>query len=598
MLRSALILVHLLMLLMVTSSLPAQGTTSQGTTAMGAADQALANDFRDYLEADFQLSPMRATRLGDHRFDDRLDDVSIAALQQRQQLARRTLQQLPQKIDFQKLSRDGQVDFEIFRDSLELDLWLEEAERPWETDPRLYTGLATECAYALLTQSTLPRETNIQNAVARIRQVPAMLVAARANLKQPSRVRTETAIQQNKGAISFYEGGILELIGDSPQKESVIAASREAAAALKQHQTFLEEDLLARSTSDWRIGREQFGKKLEKVLDAGVTADEVLAEAETAFQQVHRDMLTTSRQLWSRYFPKEPIPPDDEAGQRMTIDRVVRQIGLDHPAPDKLAIEARLTVAELKKFIAERDVLRLPEPDTCQIIEMPEFQRGNSVAFLENAPPLDTKADSIYAISPPPQTWPASRVDSFLAEYNRQMLRVLTIHEAYPGHYVQLAYANRHPSLLRRVLGSGVYAEGWANYCEQMLLDEGYGGGELALRLMQLKFFLRSVANAILDHKMHCTNMTDEEALTFLTEQAFQGEGEARLKVIRSKLGSCQLSTYFVGRGAFMRLRRQVQREQGEAFDLGRYHEAVLSPGTVPVKYLPELTRNRLMQPR
>ncbi len=213
----------------------------------------------------------------------------------------------------------------------------------------------------------------------------------------------------------------------------MVTVSREAAAALKQHLTFLEAELLPRSTSDWRIGKEHFGKKLVKVLDAGVTADEVLAEAETAFQQVHRDMLTTSRQLWSRYFPKESIPPDDEEGRRSTIDRVVRQIGLDHPTPDKLVVEAKLTVGELKQFMIDRDVLRLPEPDTCQIIEMPEFQRGNSVAFLENAPPLDTTADSIYAISPPPQSWPASRIDSFLSEYNRQMLRVLTIHEAYPG---------------------------------------------------------------------------------------------------------------------------------------------------------------------
>lgn len=583
-----------LLLQMVTSNLFAQGTTAMSSST----DQALATYFRDYLEADFQLSPMRATRLGDHRFDSKLDDVSQASLEKRQQLARTTLEQLPRKIDYQKLSRDGQIDFEIFRDSLELDLWLDEVERPWENDPRIYTGLATECAYALLTQSTLPRETNIQNSIARIRQVPAMLHAARANLKQPSKVRTETAIQQTRGAVAFYEGGILELIGDSPQKEAVVTVSREAAAALKQHLTFLEAELLPRSTSDWRIGKEHFGKKLVKVLDAGVTADDVLAEAETAFQQVHRDMLTTSRQLWSRYFPKEPIPPDDEEGRRSTIDRVVRQIGLDHPTPDKLVVEAKLTVGELKQFMIDRDVLRLPEPDTCQIIEMPEFQRGNSVAFLENAPPLDTTADSIYAISPPPQSWPASRIDSFLSEYNRQMLRVLTIHEAYPGHYVQLAYANRHPSLLRRVLGSGVYAEGWANYCEQMMLDEGYGAGDLPLRLMQLKFFLRSVANSILDHKMHCTQMTDDEALAFLTEQAFQAEGEARLKVIRSQLSSCQLSTYFVGRGAFMRLRREVQREQGEAFDLGRYHEAVLSPGTVPVKYLPELTRARLKQPR
>jgi uncharacterized protein (DUF885 family) len=207
-------------------------------------------------------------------------------------------------------------------------------------------------------------------------------------------------------------------------------------------------------------------------------------------------------------------------------------------------------------------------------------------------------AVSFYAISPPPADWDPGRVRSFLEEYNRHMLQILTIHEAYPGHYVQLEYANRCPSLVRRVLGSGVFVEGWAVYTEQTLLDQGYGEGDLALRLSQLKFYLRAVGNAILDHKMHCTSMTDEEALRFLTERAFQSEGEARLKIIRAKQTSVQLSTYFVGRMAHYRLRQDIQQELGDKFQLGRYHEAVLAHGSPPVKYLPELVRSRLKEAR
>jgi uncharacterized protein (DUF885 family) len=163
---------------------------------------------------------------------------------------------------------------------------------------------------------------------------------------------------------------------------------------------------------------------------------------------------------------------------------------------------------------------------------------------------------------------------------------------------VQLEYANRCPSLIRKVLYSGVFAEGWAVYTEQMMLDQGYGRGDPVLRLNQLKFYLRAVANAILDHKMHCTEMSDDEALAFLTKQVFQSEGEAVGKIIRAKQTSCQLSTYFVGRTAFYKLRQSVQRELGEAFNLGRFHEAVLDHGTLPVKYLPELVRERLKRPR
>jgi uncharacterized protein (DUF885 family) len=202
------------------------------------------------------------------------------------------------------------------------------------------------------------------------------------------------------------------------------------------------------------------------------------------------------------------------------------------------------------------------------------------VAYLNAAPPLDDKAVSEYAISPPPADWTPRRVASFLEEYNRSMLQVLTIHEAYPGHYVQGAYANRSPSLIRRVLGSGTFAEGWAVYTEQMMLDQGFGRGDLALRLHQLKFYLRAVVNAILDRRMHAEGMTDDQAMELLTGRAFQTEGEAAGKVIRSKLSSCQLSTYFVGRVAFHRLRQKVQQAQGDRFDLGRYHEAVLRHDT------------------
>jgi uncharacterized protein (DUF885 family) len=201
-------------------------------------------------------------------------------------------------------------------------------------------------------------------------------------------------------------------------------------------------------------------------------------------------------------------------------------------------------------------------------------------------------------VSPPPSDWGPERVKSFLEEYNRHMLQVLTIHEAYPGHYVQLEYSNRVGSLIRRVLQSGVFIEGWAVYGEQTMLDQGYGEGDLRLRLMQLKFYLRAVGNALLDHRMHCMNLTDDEALRFLIEDAFQSEGEARLKIIRAKQSSVQLSTYFVGRMAHYRLRQQVQRELGDRFELGRFHEAVLDHGSVPVKYLPELVRTRLSRPR
>jgi len=373
--------------------------------------------------------------------------------------------------------------------------------------------------------------------------------------------------------------------------------------SLEDYQKFLEDELLPKAKGEWRLGKEKFARKLELELDAGLTADDVLHEAEVEFERVQRDMYVIARQLWAEASKDKngvaaPLPPDDADGRRETIRLVLAHFNKEHGKPEELVRDARATVDHIKTFIADNDILRLPEPDRCQVIEMPEFQRGNAGAYLNQAPALDPKGASFYAVSPPPRDWDDRRVNSYLEEYNKYMIQILTIHEAYPGHYVQLEYSNRCPSLIRRVLFSGVFAEGWAVYTEQMMLDQGYGKGDPVLRLNQLKWYLRTVANAVLDHHMHCDHMTDEEAIELLTKQAFQSEGEALAKVVRAKQSSCQLSTYFVGRTAFYRLRQQVEREQGAAFDLGRFHEAVLDNGTLPVKYLPELVRERLSKPR
>jgi uncharacterized protein (DUF885 family) len=561
-------------------------------------DAKLTAFFRAYLDRKFEANPFEATRAGDHRFDHLLDDVSPRARAADKERTRKALAELPKQIDKSRLSRNGQIDYEILEHDLAYSLWQEENTRRFEQDPRAFNDYISESVFLLLTQSTLPKERNVENAAKRMAFIPKVVAAARESLKDPARVFVETAVRQNRGAIAFYETGLFELTGETPGLSELRAASKPVVTALKEYQDFLEKDLLPRANGDWRLGKERFYRKLELELDAGLTGDQVLAEAEQEFARVERELYVVARQIWGQRFPGKALPPDDEEGRRETIRRVVADVGKEHGKPEDLVRDAKVTVERVKKFIKDNDILRLPDPDHCKVEEMPEFMRGNSTAYLNPAPPLDAKASSYYAISPPPRHWNERQVTSYLEEYNSHMLHVLTIHEAYPGHYVQLDYSNRNPSLIRKVLSSGAFAEGWAVYTEQMMLDQGYGQGDLALRLNQLKFYLRAVANAILDHKMHCTSMTDEEVLTFLTKRCFQSEGEALGKIVRAKQSSTQLSTYFVGRTAFYRLRQAVEREQGDRFDLGRYHEAVLDHGTLPVKYLPELVRERLKKPR
>jgi uncharacterized protein (DUF885 family) len=554
-------------------------------------DAALARLFRAWLDEEFQAHPLYATQQGNHDHDDRLDDLSPDARAADLQRAKTWLARLPKSIDRDELSRAGQIDFDIWKHALTYSVWSAENDNRFLFDPRVYGEYVSDSVFLLFTQSTLPRERNVQNAAARITHIPKVVTAAKAGLKNPPRILTEVAIKRNLGAINFFEKEIYTVSGETPGSEPLATPCKAAVKALKGYQTWLEEELLPRSKGEWRLGKEKFAKKLELELDAGLTADQVVKLAEEEADRVEREMWYVAKQQWSKLFPGKVVPPDDAAGRRFAIKTVLDELGKDHGKPENLVSDARKTVDRIKSFIRDRKILKLPDPDTCKVVEMPEFQRGFSVAYLNPAPPLDPKAASLYAVAPPPADWSAERVETLLREYNSAMLHVLTIHEAYPGHYVQLAYANRNPSLVRKVLSSGTFAEGWAVYTEQMMLDEGYGDGDLSLRLHQLKFYQRAVINAILDNKMHCQDMTDDDAKKLLMERGFQTEAEAVGKIARAKQSSTQLSTYFVGRTAFYRLRQDVQRRHGDKFDLAKYHEAVLSHGTLPVKYLPELVK-------
>jgi uncharacterized protein (DUF885 family) len=554
------------------------------------ADDKLAALFRKYLESEFRRHPAFASSQGNRDYDDQLDDL-LEAKKNDTNEAKRWLKEL-ENLGDAALSPAGKLDYRIWRHELVSAIErIEMGIDRFDYDPRVFGEYISDSVYNILTQSTLPKERNVANAAKRITFIPKVVAAAqdKSMLTRVPKILGEVAVKRNLGAIAFYEKDIFALTGENAATSVLTKPCREAVKSLKDYQTWLEKDLLPRSQGDWRIGKKKFARKLRLELDAGIEADDVLKLAEAEAERVEREMYYVAKQLWSKTFPGIVLPPDDAVGRREVIRKVLAELGKDHGKPEELVQDARKTVDAIKKFIKEKKILTLPDPDRCQIIEMPEFQRGFSAAYLNPAPTFDANAPSIYAVAPPPSDWPAERREAFLREYNRAMLQVLTIHEAYPGHYVQLEYGNRNPSLIRKVFSSGVFAEGWAVYTEQMMLDQGYGDGDLSLRMHQLKFYLRAVLNAILDHKMHCTEMTEDEAMKLLTERGFQTEGEAFGKVQRAKQSSCQLSTYFIGRNAFYNLRQQVQRREGDQFDLGSFHEKVLNQGTISVKYLPEL---------
>ena len=557
----------------------------------GTNDADVATYFQAWLDTECKRHPVFSTQQGNREYDGQMDDLSPEARAEDARSDQGILKELAKKFDRTKLSRNAQIDLEIWESFLRYRIWQFNNSDDFEKDPRIYLLYCSDSVFGLFTQSTLPRHRNVENAVSRIAHIPEVIAAARASIQNPPKILTEVAIKRTEGAISFYEKDIFALAEESPQISSLAIPCRKAAESLRDYKKFLEDTVLPRSNGEWRIGEKKFGEKLAMELDAGLTAQEVIDTAEAEANRVEKEMYYVAKQLWSSVIKTKPLPAEDAIGRRETIRAVLSELGKDHGVSETLVNDARSTVEKIKTFIRQKRILTLPDPDQCSIIEMPEFQRGFSAAYLNQAPPLDAKAKSLYAISPPPSDWPTDRQEAFFQEYNRSMLQVLTIHEAYPGHYVQLDYSNRVDSHVSKVLSSGVFAEGWAVYTEQMMLDEGYGDGDMALRLHQLKFYMRAVLNAILDYRMHCSAMSDEEAMALLVDRGFQTSGEAIGKIQRAKQSSCQLSTYFVGRTAFYRLRQSVQRARGTAFDLGQFHEEVLLKGTLPVKYLAELVK-------
>jgi uncharacterized protein (DUF885 family) len=549
-------------------------------------DLGLAALFDEYLEFVFRTSPSAATALGDHRFDSEIDDLSPAALKDRDAGNARFLERF-RSVDRAKLSASGRADLDIVLNDIEGTLFGLRKLRPFEKDPLIYSGLATDPIYGLVKRDYAPMDERTRNVLARMRKLPAVLAAARANLKDQPKPHVEVAIRQNRGAIAFYDGAIGEFVKGSAVAGEIIAEGKSLAGKFREYGEWLEKDLLPRATGDWRIGRALWEEKLRHSLNSALKPEEILSRAGREYDRVRAEMLEVAKALWPSYFPGTP-PPSGPDALDATVRAVLDEIALEHSTRESIVGDVKRTVEDLRRFLREKPILALPEPDRCEIIVMPEFQAGISTAYLDSAPPLEPAGRSFFAIEPMPASAAAEEVESRLREYNLHMLVILAIHEGYPGHYVQLEYSNRFPSKIRKVLGNGPFIEGWAVYTEKMMVESGFAGGDPRLKLSRLKFYLRAVVNARIDQGLHAGGMTESEALDLMMKGAFQEENEAKSKLVRAQVTSTQLSTYFVGFQEVQSLREEVEKAEGPKFSLERFHERLLSLGSPPVRVVRE----------
>ncbi len=509
------------------------------------------------LDEHLALDPVTATALGDHRFDDRLPATGPAARED-ELAARRTrlaqLDALPDAFDAEE-----RVDREILAHHLrrrvfELTELRDHEWNPLEANP----GTAL---YLLTAREFAPLETRMRAAAGRLAAIPEALAQARADLGDMPAIHVETAIGQFTGTRGLVAG---ELAG--------VDGAETALAALDEHLAWLNEQL-PDASGDPRLGPELFARRLHLTLDTDDDPDILLARAESELERISEEIAETA----ARVSGGKPGPDQVRA--------VLDQIATDVPTNDTIVGLAEQTLVETTEFVREHELVTIHD-DLVEIVVMPEIHRGVAVAYCDPPGPLETaKLPTFYAISPTPADWPAERVASFFREYNCHMLRNLTIHEAMPGHVLQLAHDRRcvAPTQVRAAFWSGPFVEGWAVYTEELMARHGFGGDYL--RMQQLKMQLRMTINTILDVRVHTRGMTQDEGMALMLDRGFQEEGEAHGKWRRALLTSTQLSTYFVG---YLGVRDLVAdaRAAWPGTSERELHDRVLAHGSPPPRHL------------
>jgi uncharacterized protein (DUF885 family) len=581
-------------LLLAAAMLPALGGGTSEVAATSAqsarpADATFATLSKRYLDGVASLDPSYATSLGDHRFDDKVADMSAPARARGTAFARAILAELG-RIDRSRLGRENQVDAALLDNNLRYAIWTDETLRSWAWDPQIYNEVAGGALYSLAARDFAPWEARLKSATARMAAVPALLAQARANLV-PALVPpifATTVAKQNGGIVEIAEEMLAphrSALGaaDARRFDSALATLKSAVA---EHQLWLDRTLVPGAKGDFRLGPDRYDAKLAFALASPLSRAEIKRRASLALVATRSEMYGIARTLLAGRAGAQPLPERPTADQEQAAIEAALELAYAH-RPSRSGVEAKAaeTLAQATAFVREKKLVTVPDTPV-QVITMPRFRQGVSLAYCDSPGPLEKNLGTFYAVSPIPAEWTDAQATSFLREYNDYAIHDLTLHEAMPGHYLQLAHANSNGSTLRAVLASGSFIEGWANYGEGMMADAGYLDGDPLLRLIVLKLRLRVITNALLDIGVQTEGMSREQAMELMTRSAFQQEREAAGKWVRANLTSAQLPVYFVGYSEHVELRDEARRRRGAAFDLKAYHDELLSHGSPPVRYV------------
>jgi uncharacterized protein (DUF885 family) len=579
------------------------------TTTNAQANAKFAQMTDEFVKDSLALSPVNASGAGYHKHTDpktgktidldaQLDDVSVAGIAAQEKFYRAWRQRFQSETPIASLNSQDAADFRLIDDQIALNLLEFEKIQNYKHNPTVYVELLGNGLFLPLTQEYASQDVRVGDVISRIQQIPRFLDQAKSQLVDADPIFISTAIDENAGNIDLVDSVATYITAGSPLKAQYDAAAPAAKQALNDFNAWLKNDLAKKPTNGrtWRLGPEWYAPKFHYVMETSIQPDQLLADAEAEIKKVRAEMLEIALPLYKQMYPGQDDYASLPAQERENkiIPAVLSKIGDEHPQRDQLIDAVKADLAGIRQFIIDKKIVSLTSRDNLKVIPTPEFERGiYSVAGFHGAPPLEPTAEAQYWVTPIDPKMSDAKAESKLHEYNNYTLKWLTIHEALPGHYVQAEHADDVQPPTRRVLrnlfGNGAYVEGWAEYGADVMTQEGYLDFNPKFRLVREKVWLRAVANTILDIRLQTMNMPDQEALDLMTKECFQTQAEADGKLVRAKLSSTQLPTYFVGTRQWWVLRKKYQAAKGSSFTLEEFHDKALDQGPLPLEYLEKI---------
>ncbi|TGE26105.1 DUF885 domain-containing protein [Hymenobacter aquaticus] len=555
-----------------------------GTADVPTPDSNFERFKTQFIDSLWYYNPEWASSQGYHRYDSLLV-VPNAGRRQTEAAAQTRVRQQLATFPVAELSVNNQTDFRLIENYLNSSRWYADTLRDWQWNPANYNlgGSVAE----ILNGRYQPLDRRLRSISLKISRAADYYAAAEDNIQNPTREHTELAIRQNKGALEVFGPALLDSLGRSglSAREKKDFQDRVATTrlVLQNYIAFLQNEVLpAGKFRSFRLGKALYDRKFSYDIQSTYSADQVYRKALAHKQELLRDMKTRAARLWPKYFAGQPLPTDSLAA----VKQVIARLSDKHATPAGFVAAVKAQIPTLVRFVNDQKLLTQDPTKPLVVRETPLYMRGSGAGASVSAPgPYDKAADTYYNVEPL-DGQPAAASESYLREYNDYTLQILNIHEAIPGHYTQLVYANRSPSLIKSIFGNGAMIEGWAVYAERMMLESGYGGNTDEIWLIWDKWNMRVTINAIIDHEIQVDNASEASIVSQLMRDGFQEKSEATNKWLRATLSQVQLASYFTGYTEIYDLRQELKKEQGSQFNLKAFNEQFLSYGSAPVRYI------------